>query len=358
MKRIRWQAAAICPAWITVLMMLASVPAGATEILGIDQPGTTHYSDWYGRISRVVPLEDESWCNCIYLNSGLNRCYVSHNSTSKSSIVELSLSPFQKIRNIQTPDNFGRIVYIDEIPSMAEFLVVSQSAELTHFLFYNMENNSVIKSNSISDKIQYPMIYLEYRNLFLAKSGFSNSTLVISDLLNFETNYIDFMQYTTNIVSISQNNSNDYFYIVTSDIPGKVLKININTINVEEFLTLSGYCSGLDSSYCDENLSVLALDNSLGKKCLINVNLTDFVVGDTIYFQEDESNINMAGTVGNYLIMSAKSNDYSKIMKFNVPEYTIETELLCDPIISEISRSKLDPSKLIVFDLSSPFKVV
>ena len=101
-----------------VLLLLSGARAG---ILGIDEPGTTEYSDRFGRVVRGYNLNDESYPSNIFIDEQDENCWISYNTTPKSDIAIFSLTPFVPIERFITPHGFGRVICAHRIDTTGLF---------------------------------------------------------------------------------------------------------------------------------------------------------------------------------------------------------------------------------------------
>ncbi|MCD4653351.1 hypothetical protein K8T06_05395, partial [bacterium] len=337
-------------------LVTCSFPFVNAEIMGIDESGTTEYSDWYGRIVGLLPLNDETWPSIVHVNSDQNISIIVHNSTIKSSLLTLMFNPLSKHLNILTPQNLRRIIHVEDTSVENVYYFVSARESATDIIKYNLATNKVIDSTRVPWVLESPIVVDAHENCLYSCIQENAHALIKVDLLekSYECYFIS--QISSDITAICSPMDSLSLYVTSFDNPGDVVKIDKQSMVIIDSITLPSQLKCKNAVCYGEFLVVNADIGYPSPNQLITIELESFSTAQITTLNPGESQVHIMGVYDD-IVYLIKKNDQPSIITYSLPELVRENAVLCNDSFEYISSFGMDSDNILIADNSEPMKV-
>lgn len=222
--------------WLCLLFAL--IAAGASsEYLGITEPGTTDYSDWYGRIVDSVALDYDAYPQDVVYNANRNTLMVTFAIPTMPFVKEISLEDYSISEPMTLHFNAGRLVKtIDRPEHGTQFFICEKNAETIVYDCDGFTKN--VRSSFTLDRraTQIERVFLPDEHLVYVNDD-NGLVLRKRSLQTGEETELDMSLIADGCCDINVDDQNDQVVVVTTDTPGSLFKIDLVFMN----LTAAGY---------------------------------------------------------------------------------------------------------------------
>jgi len=329
----------------------------AVEILGINEPGTPDYSDWFGRISNVVALDYDVFPKSISIDSSRSEAFVTF---------ELQTLPYAKIVDLNLGmvktkymGNFasGQIVDVVENPYSDSRIIFCSKVDSANIYELSRHNNAIIDSYCLCNPICSVYNFQYDDKILIYKSSIISHILKICNLDNMEEYEIDLSMQLNNIANVVIDSNTEYAYIVSDDNPGVVVEVSLSTHSVvrTHYFDSNIVCNNCALINSNDSIFISTYDIMTLKQYIYSICLETFTIEKSVQLNDDESHIEIIGVSDSKLYLGDLDSSPGVIA------YNSDLERLsridCQTDIIQLNSTELYGNWIVVSDLNEPAKL-
>ncbi len=346
----------VCLILITLwLFLVVQIPAEA-GIMGIDEPGSTQWPNhWVGCVSDVLPLDYDASPSSVSIDSVRGNAYVTFSMHLAPYIRKVSIPDLSISEAIRWNHSLGSIVTSVQMENLDQTMFLSNRSDHSYLIRMSNLNDQIENISKIDYLVVGPLVYSETLRCVFFRNSANNQLIHKYSLDSGEVNDLILSAVDTSVADLIFDDTAGNLYALSSDYPGDVIRVDGDSFQVTNSITLPGYlrCEQGVLDHLNNQLLIKAGDQVLSPKFLGQIELLSFVTGNFIMLEESEANVSIIGTCDSYFMIVA-SNTGSSLTRFMSSDLTRVETVSCSENFQSTGVAIIDNNSILVIDSSSP----
>ncbi|MBN1880314.1 hypothetical protein JW823_09420 [bacterium] len=282
--------------WIGIMIRVSSVWAG---VMGIDQPGTTDWPNhWCGCISDVLPLDYDASPSSISIDPVRGNAYVTFSVHYTPYIRKVSLADLSFEEPIKWNFSLGSILDATQMPGMDRTLFLSHTENHCFLIQMSNLNDQIVHISKLDCQPIAPLIYSQLLHCAFCRDGNDSRkvykiSIGTGEVFSLTANLVE-----SAVIDLIFDEESGFLYALSSDYPGDVIRIEGETFQVQNAITLPGYlrCEQGLLDPANEQIIIKAEGATYSDRYLITVEIQNFTTGSCVELPSAEIASKILGT--------------------------------------------------------------
>jgi hypothetical protein len=327
-------------------------------VLGIDEPGTTEWSNaWYGSIADVLALDYDAFPSAISIDTLRGDARITFAQTAPY-VRKMNLDTTTISDAVRWNYALGGIIASTPVDNLDQTLFLSQQVDHSFLIRASNADDEITRVDRLECLAGKPVLYSETVNCaFFGDSGSGNTVYrYCFESRLMQTHVCETID--THISDMIFDPGEDVLYILSADYPGDIISVSCDDLQVLDAMTLPSNLrcctSALDQS--NNQIILVAEEQHTMAKHLVQIDLVQFAAGTVEAMLPDETDVVPAGVCGSYF-MAAVSGTPSKLVRFNALDLTRMDAVNCSDEFGQVGCAALYENTIVLVDNSIPARV-